>query len=171
VSVTVVICYKSALWCCVKAGEELSDVSVLMKDIDDAANAVRLATRKVDTFLVAVLIAVHHDFYLYKLVVFPSLASCLVTGMKETGISGSRNDATQLFWLETLLSLSSVIFRLHHSTTYIDRAYFYTLSSVVCRSVCRSVCWSVTLVSPAKMAEPIEMPCGLWTQVGPESHF
>ena len=59
VSVTVVICYKSvsALWCCVKAGEELSDVSVLMKDIDDAANAVRLATRKVDAFIVAVLIA------------------------------------------------------------------------------------------------------------------
>ena len=40
-----------------QAGEELSDVSVLMKDIDDAANAVRLATRKVDAFLVAVLIA------------------------------------------------------------------------------------------------------------------
>ena len=34
-------------------------------------------------------------------------------------------------------------------------------SSVVCRSVC-------TIVSPAKTAEPIEMPFGLWTPVGPE---
>jgi len=25
-------------------------------------------------------------------------------------------------------------------------------------------------VSPAKMAEPIEMPFGLWTRVGPRNH-
>ena len=37
-------------------------------------------------------------------------------------------------------------------------------------SVGRSVCRSVTLVSPAKMAEPIEMPFGLWTQMGPRNH-
>ena len=30
-----------------------------------------------------------------------------------------------------------------------------------------SVCRSVTIVSPAKTAEPIEMPFGLWTPVGP----
>jgi len=30
----------------------------------------------------------------------------------------------------------------------------------------RSVCQSGTIVSPAKMAEPIEMPFGLWTRVG-----
>jgi len=37
-------------------------------------------------------------------------------------------------------------------------------------SVGRSVSLSVTLVSPAKMAEPIEMLFGLRTQVGPGSH-
>jgi len=35
-------------------------------------------------------------------------------------------------------------------------------SSVVCRSV--------TIVSPAKTAEPIQMPFGLWTRVGPRKH-
>ena len=33
-----------------------------------------------------------------------------------------------------------------------------------------SVCLSVTLLSPAKKAEPIEMPFGLRTGVGPENH-
>ena len=33
-----------------------------------------------------------------------------------------------------------------------------------------SVRLSVTLVSPVKTAEPIEMPFGLRTQVGPENH-
>ena len=37
-------------------------------------------------------------------------------------------------------------------------------------SVCRSVCRSVTIVSPAKTAEAIEMPFGLWTRVGPGKH-
>ena len=37
-------------------------------------------------------------------------------------------------------------------------------------SVGRSVSLSVTLVSPAKMAEPIEMLFGLRTQVGPGNH-
>jgi len=36
--------------------------------------------------------------------------------------------------------------------------------------VCRSVGVSVTIVIPAKMAEPIKMPFGLWTQVGPGNH-
>jgi len=39
----------------------------------------------------------------------------------------------------------------------------------VCLS-CLSVGLSVTLVSPAKTAEPIEMPFGLWTLVGPRNH-
>jgi len=42
---------------------------------------------------------------------------------------------------------------------YVDAAYCYQWSSVVCLSV--------TVVSPAKMAEPIDMPfgCGLrWAQ-------
>jgi len=52
--------------------------------------------------------------------------------------------------------------RLHLSTTYVDAAYCYRLISVVCQSV--------TLVSPAKTAEPIEMPFGLWAQTGPRNH-
>jgi len=41
---------------------------------------------------------------------------------------------------------------------------------VVCLSVGLSVCLSVTLVSSAKTAEPIEMPFGLRTWVGPRDH-
>ena len=36
--------------------------------------------------------------------------------------------------------------------------------------VCRSVCLSVTIVSPAKTAEPIEMPFGIWTRVDLRKH-
>jgi len=54
----------------------------------------------------------------------------------------------------------------HRSTTYVHVVYCYRPSSVVCRSVCRSV----TLVSPAKTAEPIEMPFELRTRVGPGNH-
>ena len=54
------------------------------------------------------------------------------------------------------------IIRPHRSTTYVDAAYSYRPSSVVCRSV--------TLVSPAKMAAPIELPFGLRTWVGLENH-
>ena len=32
------------------------------------------------------------------------------------------------------------------------------------------ICQSVTLLSPAKTAERVEMPFGLRTQVGPENH-
>jgi len=46
--------------------------------------------------------------------------------------------------------------------TYTDAAHCYRLSSVVCRSV--------TLVSPAKMTEPIQMPFGLRTPLGPGNH-
>ena len=49
----------------------------------------------------------------------------------------------------------------------VDAAYCYRSSSVVCRSVSLSV----TLVSPAKTAEPIEMPFRLSTQVGPGNHL
>jgi len=41
---------------------------------------------------------------------------------------------------------------------------------MVCRSVCWSVGLSVTLVSPAKTAEPMEMPFELRTWVGPRDH-
>jgi len=32
------------------------------------------------------------------------------------------------------------------------------------------VCLSVTTVSPTKTAEPIEMPFGMWTRVGPRNY-
>jgi len=47
------------------------------------------------------------------------------------------------------------IIRLYRSPVYLNAAYCYRPSSVVCRSV--------TIVSPAKTAEPIEMPFGMWT--------
>ena len=66
-----------------------------------------------------------------------------------------------------------IIVRQHRSTAYVllrvDAAYCYKPSSVVCRTY-RSVCQSVTVVSPAKMAQPIEMPFGWRTRVGPGNH-
>jgi len=58
------------------------------------------------------------------------------------------------------------IIRPHRSTrpTYVDAAYCYRRSSVVCRSVCQSV----TIVRPAKTAEPIEMPFGGMDSRGPK---
>ena len=50
--------------------------------------------------------------------------------------------------------------------TYVEAACCYRSSIVVCQSVGQSV----TLRSPAKTAEPIEMPFGLRTQVSPSNH-
>jgi len=33
------------------------------------------------------------------------------------------------------------------------------------------VCLSATTVSPTKKAEPIDMPFGMWTRVGPMNHL
>jgi len=44
------------------------------------------------------------------------------------------------------------------------------LTDRVAWSVGLSVCLSVTLVSPAKTAAPIELPFGLKTWVGPGNH-
>jgi len=63
--------------------------------------------------------------------------------------------------------LIRLIIRPHRSTTYVYAAFCYRPSSVVWRL---SVGLSVMLVSPAKTAEPIEMPFGLWTRVGPRNH-
>ena len=38
-------------------------------------------------------------------------------------------------------------------------------------SVRLSVCLSVAIISPAKTAEPIEMPFGLWTRVGQRNYI
>jgi len=48
---------------------------------------------------------------------------------------------------------------------HIDSAYCYRLSIMVCLLVCQSL--SVTIVSPAKMAEPTEF----WTWVDPRNHL
>jgi len=63
------------------------------------------------------------------------------------------------------------IIRPYRSTTYADAAYCYRPSSAVCRSVCWYVYLSVTVVSPAKTVEPIEMLSGLWAQVGSRNHM
>jgi len=52
-------------------------------------------------------------------------------------------------------------FRPHRSATYVE---------IVTDRVAWSVCQSVTLVSPAKTTEPIKMPFGLRTRVGPRNH-
>jgi len=41
---------------------------------------------------------------------------------------------------------------------------------IVTDRVAWSVCLSVTVVSPAETNEPIEMPYGLWTQMGQGNH-
>jgi len=42
------------------------------------------------------------------------------------------------------------------------------------RNIATDVAWSVglslTIVSPAKTAEPVKMPFGLWTRVGPKNY-
>jgi len=55
-----------------------------------------------------------------------------------------------------------IIIRPHRTTTHVGVAYCYRPSSVVCLSV--------TLVSHAEMAEPVEIPFGLRTRVGPGNH-
>ena len=46
----------------------------------------------------------------------------------------------------------------------------YCMQLLVGLSVCLSVCQSVTVVSPAKMAEPVEMPLGLRARMGLRNH-
>ena len=65
-----------------------------------------------------------------------------------------------------VLALCLVIIILHCSTTYLDVAYYYRPSIMVCLLVCRSV----TVVSPAKAVETIEMPFGLRIRVGPRNY-
>ena len=71
-----------------------------------------------------------------------------------------------------IITVIVIIIRVHHSTTYIDAACCYKQADnmSVSRYVCLLVGLSVTIVSHAKMAEPIEMPFGVWTQVGLENH-
>ena len=59
-----------------------------------------------------------------------------------------------------------IVIRPHRRTTYVDAAYCYRPSSVVGFYVDLSI----TLVSPTKRAEPIEIPFWLRTRVGPRNH-
>jgi len=56
-----------------------------------------------------------------------------------------------------------IVVRPHCSTTYVDVAYCYRPSSVVCRSV--------TIVSPAKTAESIVMTFSICTMVHLRNHM
>jgi len=50
----------------------------------------------------------------------------------------------------------------------VDVAYCYRCSTY---SIGVSVCVLDTLVSAAKMAEPIKMPFEMWAQIGPRNHM
>jgi len=67
-----------------------------------------------------------------------------------------------LFWSKQNVDYSLFLGRIA-VLKYVDPAYCYRLSSVVCLSICHSR-------EPCKTAEPIEMPFGLWTRVGPGNH-
>jgi len=62
----------------------------------------------------------------------------------------------------------SIIIRPHrpYYVTYVGAVYCYRPRSVVCRSIC----WFVTLVSPAKTVESIDMMFGVRTRVDPGNH-
>jgi len=95
----------------------------------------------------------------------------IVQNLKDMGLSADPNKSlhittTRVWSIESLSNYTLLLIRPHRSTAYVDEAYSYRLSSVVGRSVCLSV----TIVSPAKTAEPIEMPFGLRTRVSPGNH-
>jgi len=51
------------------------------------------------------------------------------------------------------------IFRPHHSTMYVDAAYCYRWSSIVCLS------------QSSALQKWIDMPSGLWTRVSPKNNY
>ena len=77
----------------------------------------------------------------------------------------SHNDSTIIIdiGIMVVVVVVGIIIRSHRLTTYLDATYCYRLSIVVCRSA--------TVVTPGKTAEPIEIPFGLWTQVGLRNHI
>jgi len=64
------------------------------------------------------------------------------------------------------IGMCTIIIRPHRGAAYLDADYCYRPSSVVYRSDSRSV----TVMSPAKMAKPIEVSFGLRTWVDPKNH-
>jgi len=88
---------------------------------------------------------------------------CIIQHQEKLAITNrshqrQRSSSTQ-FVRNCILGRITVLY-----TTYVDAAY--RPSGVVCRSVCLSV----RVVNPAKTAEPIEIPFGLWTRLGPKNH-
>ena len=69
-------------------------------------------------------------------------------------------------WNCHLIYSICVLFRPHRRTTYVDAACCYRWDRVPWSVVCLSA----TAVSPAKTAEPIEMPFELWTWVRRRKH-
>ena len=65
-------------------------------------------------------------------------------------------------WRVHACTRSVSIIRLHCSSLYVDAAYCYRVSSVVCLSV--------TVASLAKTTEWIEMSFGMWTWVCTRNH-
>jgi len=47
---------------------------------------------------------------------------------------------------------------------------YYVDRPIVTDGVAWAVCWSDMIVNPAKLAEPIEMPFGMWSCVGLGNH-
>jgi len=71
--------------------------------------------------------------------------------------------------LKYTANILKCIIRPHRSTTYVDAAYSYRPSGVVCRSVGLSVGLSFCR-SDCHPSEPCQKPFGLRTWVGPGKH-
>ena len=73
------------------------------------------------------------------------LVQCFDTVGRQEGYVARRKPTSPM---RLLCDRNANIVRPHHGTTYVDAAYCYISSSVVCRSV--------TVVSRAKTAKPID---------------
>jgi len=102
---------------------------------------------------------------------------CILQNLRRLFAPGDKTVPCILQWYQIIL-LDSKLWFFHNDNATVPffsriavlhnlhAAYCYRPSSVVCPLVCRSV----TLVSPAKTAEPIEMLFRLWTRMGPGNH-
>ena len=70
-----------------------------------------------------------------------------------------------MMWPFCEITLTTCCYYSAASQYYVDVVCCYRRSGVVCWSGCLSV----TIMSPAKTAEPVEMPFGLWTRLGPRN--
>jgi len=61
---------------------------------------------------------------------------------------------------------SSQYFSTAPASVVINRPHRSIRTNRIAWSVCLSVCLSVTIVSPAKTAQLLETPFGMWTRVG-----